>query len=155
LVLGRQWSDVSAIMPLRAKNVRILTIDGPLLNRLYLAEGLGAGEGLLKAASKEQPAPTFQAKMSPNELVEFVSESVASMGYQRVSTKKLRPAKVGRTVAYRFDLEAQTESGLQLQGTAQVAVVEGKLYVVLYVAPAEHYFAATLPEVEGVMASQS
>jgi len=155
VVLGREWSDISAVMPQKARNVRVLTIDGPLLNRLYLIEGLNTGEGLLKSPAKERPAPRFHGDMSATELVEFMSDSVAAMGYQRIATNKLRPAKVGAKNGYRFDLEAQTESGLELRGQAQVAVLEGKLYAVLYLAPAEHYFAAGLPEVEAIMGSQS
>jgi hypothetical protein len=153
VILGRQWSDISAIMPQRQKNVRVLSIDGPLLNRLYLAQGLAPGEGLMKAVSKEHPSPSFHADMSPTEMVEFVSDSVASLGYQRVTTSKLRPAKMGSTNALRFDLTAQTESGLQLRGAAETAVLNGKLYLVLYLAPAEHYFDASSAEVESIMNS--
>lgn len=153
--LGREWSDISAIVPQRMKNVRLLTIDGPLLNRLYLAEGLAPGEGLIKSVSREHAAPAFHADMSATELVEFLSDSTAALGYQRVTTSHLRPAKVGAQTAYRVDLQAQTESGLQLSGTAQMAVLNGKLYLILYLAPSEYYYGATLPEVEGIMRSQA
>jgi hypothetical protein len=153
VVLGRMWSDISAILPQRAKNVRVLSIDGPLLNRLYLAQGLAPGDGLLKSASKEHPAPVFHADMSPTETVEFVTDSVAAIGYQQVTTSRLRPAQIGASNALRFDLEAQTESGLELKGTAQAAVIAGKLYLVLYLAPAEHYFDANMSEVEAILHS--
>ena len=134
VVLARQWSDVSALLPQRSKKVRVLTIDGPLLNRLYLAQGLAPGEGLVTAVSKERPVPVFHADMAPTELVEFVSNSIATIGYQRVETAKLRPAKFGETDALRFDVTAQTDSGLEMMGTAEVAAAGGKLYLVLYLA---------------------
>lgn len=153
VTLGRQWSDVSAILPQRAKKVRVLSIDGPMLNRLYVAEGLGAGEGLLRGASKERPAPTFHTDMGPNELVELTADSLAQLGYQRVATSELRPVKFGGHQGLRFDIEAQTESGLEIKGTASLAVINSKLYLIAYVAPAEHYFRAILPEVETIMGS--
>ena len=153
VVLSRPWSDVSALVPQRSKKVRVLTIDGPLLNRLYLAQGIAAGEGLLKPVSKEQPVPVFHADMAPTELVELVSNSIAAMGYHRVETAKLRPAKFGAADGLRFDIKAQTDGGLEMMGTAEVATADGKLYLVLYLAPAEHYFAANLPDVESIMDS--
>lgn len=151
--LSRDWADVSALMPQRHKKVRVLTQDGPQLNRLYLAPGLAPGEGLIKGASKERPAPKYHAGMAPTELVEFVTESVAAMGYQRVETARLRPAKFAGGRAIRFDISGLTEAGLKISGTAQVAEANGKLYVVLYLAPSEHYYPSGVPQVESLLNS--
>jgi hypothetical protein len=140
-------------MPQRGKSVRVLTIDGPLLNRVYLAQGLQQGVGLLKPVSKEHPVPTYHADMSATELVEFVSDSVAAMGYQRIETATLKPAKFGAVDGLRFGMTAQTESGLEMKGAAETAVVDGKLYLILYLAPREHYFDANLADVEAIMNS--
>ncbi|HEY8574317.1 hypothetical protein [Phenylobacterium sp.] len=151
--LGREWSDISNIMTGRPKNVRLLSIDGPLLNRLYLTDGLAPGQFLVKPAKRERPTPTYRANMAATELVEFVADSVAALDYQRVETSNLRPTKFVGADGVRFDISAQTAEGLDMAGTASVAEAGGKLYVILYLAPKEHYFAATLPEVEQVMAS--
>jgi hypothetical protein len=153
VTLGREWSDISKIMNGRPQNVRLLSIDGPLLNRLYISDGLNPGEFLVKPASAERPTPAYHKDMSPNELVEFVADSVSALEYERVETRGLRPAKVGATQGLRFDIAAKTRDGLEIGGTAQVAEVGGRLYVILYLAPAEHYFAANLPDVEAVMSS--
>lgn len=153
VTLGHEWSDISAIMNQRPAKVRLLSMDGPLLNRLYLTDGLEPGEFIVKPLAKERPTPTYRAGMAPTELVEFVSDSVAALDYQRVETDNLRPAKVGSAEGLRFDLKAKTKEGLDISGSAQAAEVGGKLYVVLYLAPSEHYFAAELPEVETVLGS--
>jgi len=150
---SRDWSDISALMPQRQSNVRVLTLDGPLLNRLYLAQGLAPGQGLIKRISKEKPAPTFRSDMSPTEVVEFVTDSVVALGYQRVDTSRLRPGTFGGAQALRFELSAQTDSGLDVAGTAQAAVAGGKLYLILFLAPKEHYFAATEGEIEALLKS--
>lgn len=153
VTLNRMWSDVSNVLPGKSAKVKVLSIDGPLLNRVYVVQGLAPGEGLLTAAAKEHPVPTFHADMSATELVEFVSDSVTAAGYQRVETSKLRPAKFGTAGAVRFDIAAKTATGLEMQGAAEVAAAGGKLYLVLYLAPAEHYYATTLPDVEAIMNS--
>lgn len=153
VALGREWSDISATMANRTKKVRLLSIDGPLLNRLYLTDGLVPGDYLIKPAAKEQPTPVIRADMSASERLEFVTDSVAALEYQRVQLVRPRAAKLGEASAVRFDLNAQTKEGLEMRGTGVIAEKDGKVYVLLYLAPAEHYFAAILPEVETVMAS--
>jgi len=155
VTLGRMWSDVSPILVGRSKKVRVLSIDGPFLNRLYVTEGLVPGEGLVRSTVKERPTPMIRSGMSANERMEFVADSIAAMEYQRVEASAPRPAKFGSANAIRFDIEAKTPEGLDMKGTALVAEAAGKVYVILYLAPAEHYFAATLGEVESVMASVS
>jgi len=153
VVLGREWSDISNIMTARPKKVRLLSIDGPLLNRLYITQGLKPGEFMVKPARREKTTPLVTANMSGTERIEFVTDSVAALDYQRVEAERPRPAKFGSADAVRFDLKAQTSEGLDVSGTALVADVGGLLYVVLYLAPTEHYYEAYLPEVERMMAS--
>lgn len=153
VTLGRLWSDASAFGNGGQKAVKMLTIDGWGLNRLYVIDGLNSGQYIVRAARKEQPTPTFKAGMTPTEQVEFVAESVAALGYQRVETENLRPAKVGDKDALRADIVAKTPEGLDISGVTQIAEVNGRLYVILYLAPTEHYFRATQAEVESVMNS--
>jgi hypothetical protein len=155
ITLSREWSDISILLPQRNPKVRVLSIDGPMLNRLYLAQGLTPGESLIKAQNKDHPTPTFRPDMGGTDLVEFISDSVAAMGYERVATSKLRPAIFGKGEAFRFGISAKTESGLEINGDAEVATADGKLYAVIYLAPAEHYYEATLPDVEAILNSAS
>lgn len=151
--LSREWSDVSVLLPGANKKVKVLSIDGPLLNRLYVTDGLAVGESLVKTATKEQPTPKLRAGMNSSERMEFVADSIAAMGYQRVETSRPRPAKFGAQTGVRFDLIARTEEGLDVKGTALAAEAGGKSYFVIYIAPGEHYFQANLPDAEAVMAS--
>lgn len=152
VTLGRLWSDASPFSG-GSKAVKMLTIDGWQLNRLYVVDGLKSGEFMVRPARKEQPTPSFKTGMTPLEQVEFVAESVAALGYQRVETDGLRPARVGGADGLRADISAKTPEGLNISGVTQIAEVNGRLYVLLYLAPAEHYFAATRDEVEAVMDS--
>jgi hypothetical protein len=154
VTLGREWSDISQIMPARSKKVRLLSIEGPLLNRLYLTEGLIAGDYMIKAAAKERPTPTVRTDMSVSEEIEFVADSVSAMDYLHVETSHPRPLKFGAAPGVRFDIAASTKDGLEIRGVGAVARgAKGQIYVILYLAPAEHYFDATLADVESVIAS--
>ena len=153
VTLGRQWSDISQIMPQRSKKVRLLSIEGPLLNRLYLSEGLVAGDYMIKPMAKERPTPTVGADMSVTEQIAFVADNVSAMDYLHVATSHPRPVKLGAASGVRFDIDATTKAGLEIKGVGAVARAGGKLYVVLYLAPAEHYFQTSLPEVESIIAS--
>jgi hypothetical protein len=151
--LGRDWSNMSASMPGRSKKVSVLSIDGPLLNRLYVSDALVAGDYIIKPLDKARPTPTVRTGMSATERVEFVIDTVSALDYLHAEAKSLRPAKFRGQNAVRFDLTAQTKEGLDISGTGLVAEVSGKTYVILYLAPGEYYFDAYLPEVEKVMAS--
>ena len=153
VALGREWSDISAMMAGKTKKVRLLSLDGPLLNRLYLTDGLAAGDFLIKPQSKETPTPVIRSDMSPSERLEFIADSLAALEYQHVELVKPRPGAIGDTPGVRFDVTAQTKDGLDIRGAGLVAVRDSKVYVLLYLAPAEYYFQANLADVEAIMAS--
>jgi hypothetical protein len=153
VTLGGEWSDISKIMVGRPANVHLLSIDGPLLDRLYLTEGLAAGDFLVKPEAKDRPTPTYRAGMSPNELIEFLTGSVAALNYERVETSNLRPAKLAGVDGLCFEIAGRTREGLDMSGTAILSEKGGKLYVMLYLAPTEHYFKLHLADVESIMAS--
>ncbi len=152
VTLGRTWGDASAFAG-APKAVKMLTIDGWQLNRLYVIDGLKSGDYIVRPASKEKPTPTFRTGMTPIEQVELVAESVAAMGYQRVETDGIRPVRVGDADGLRADISAKSPEGLNISGVTQIVEIQGRLYVILYLAPAEHYFEATRAEVEAIMAS--
>jgi hypothetical protein len=152
VTLGKSWSVVPQTFTLN-REVKYLTIDGPLLNNFYLTDGLAVGRSIVRTPQKSRPMPVVKAAMSETEMAEFVTDTVAAFGYERVSSANLRPSKFGSVDAVRFDLTAATDSGLEIDGTAQVAEKAGKLHVMLFLAPREHYFGALKSEVDGVFAS--
>ncbi|MBX9576094.1 MAG: hypothetical protein K2X07_10695 [Caulobacteraceae bacterium] len=149
--LDRAWNDVSGVWTDRPKKVRLLSLDGPLLNRLYLTEGLIDGDVMVRSPRRESRTPVYASSMSVNEQVEFVAQSLALLGYERVETSGLRPVEVSGVRGARFDVVAQTSGGLQVKGIGQVVRAGEKLYVALYVAPAEHYFDASKGSAEQAM----
>ncbi|HWA60904.1 MAG TPA: hypothetical protein VG939_05990 [Caulobacteraceae bacterium] len=153
VTLGREWSDVSAMLGVHERGMRVLSVDGPLLNRLYLSEGLAPGESMVHSTVKEKPTPTVKADFTPQETVEFVADSVAALGYLKVESANLRPGRFGDTDGVMFDLTGTTSEGLDVRGEGMTAVRGGKLYVILFLAPTEHYFGDGQAEAESIMRS--
>jgi hypothetical protein len=149
--LQKTWSSVSPLYLNR--EVKYLTIDGPLLNNFYLTEGLGVGRSVVRTTRKSRPMPVVKTDMSETEMAEFVVDTVAAFGYEGVASQDLRPAKFGNVDAVRFDLTAKTDEGLEIKGTSQVAMVGGKLHLMLFLAPGEYYYSNLLGEVDRVFGS--
>lgn len=152
VTLNRAWSDFTPVMGL--KKVRMLSIDGPLLNRLYLSEALVAGDYIVQPANRrEATTPAYDASMSVTEQVEFVANSVTALAYERVATSGVRPVQVNGQRGVRFDIEAATKEGLLIKGRGQAVKAGDRLYVAIYLAPGEHYFAESLASAEAAMDS--
>jgi hypothetical protein len=150
VAFARPWSDITFMLPNRPRNMRLLSVDGPLLNRLYLA-ALEPGESLLRPRDNDTPRPIYRADMSDTELVEFVIDCVA-VEYQAPEATALRPQDFAGSPGVRFDLSARTSDGLNITGTALVARAGQWLHMMLFLAPSEHYYAVMLPEVETIFA---
>lgn len=153
VTLGREWSDISGIAPERPGNLRLLSIDGPLLNRLYMAHDVQPGSGLVRPSSRDRVVPVYRADMTSRELVEFVTQSVEAWGYLNVETEALLPADFAGRPGVAFNFAAQTEEGLNMSGRAAAAARDNALQVMVYLAPTEHYYARHQAEVDAIFAS--
>lgn len=155
--LSRNWSDISKLYAYRAKKVKILSIDGPGLNRLFVSDALGAADPLMvnpmRGDRKNAPAPRGKANMSYQEQIEFVATSLTTLDYQKVETSAPKPVDLNGTRAVRFDFTAKTPEGLNIKGIAQAASKGGLSYYVVYLAPAEHYYDASLTDALATMDS--
>lgn len=150
--LDRNWNDISQLMLGQPKTVRLLSVDGPLLNRLYLSDGLGEGDAFVRPVrSREATTPVYRADMGFSEQVEFIADSVTALGYEHVASSAVRPIAVSDTRGVRFEISAETKEGLEIKGFGQAVAKNGRLYVAVYLAPAEHYFDATRGNAEAAM----
>jgi hypothetical protein len=151
--LGREWSDITAIVPQKGPGVRILTVDGPLLNQLHLAGGLKPGQAMVRTFDRERPTPTLRADMTGTERIEFVRDTVTALGVLQAETSSPRPWSFRGSSAIRVDLDGRMQSGLAVKGAGVIAPRGDTHTVIIYLAPAEHYFSALAPEVDRVLSS--
>jgi hypothetical protein len=128
------------------------TMDGIALDRLRFFVALGEGESLAKPLGK-RPLPAFHAAMSPHEIVELY-EAFTTEDASAFTLTRLAPSKFLGAEGFRFEFELTRRlDHLTLRGLGYGAVVNGRLYLIIYSAPGLYYFERHLPAAEAAVAS--
>jgi hypothetical protein len=130
----------------------IWTIDGPLLDRLRFHGAVAPGAPLDYQA-RGQTLPQFRAGMGPSEIAELVTDTVAARGNSDVEMLALAPAPFAGLEGFRLDYRFLNADGLELLGRARGAERDGRLYLIVFEAAADHYFARLAPTVDRLMDS--
>ena len=155
LRFGKLWSDITSDSQNLSNNVKILTIDGALLNRLYLVEGLASGSGIVQSRGEEDQVPVYTDGMNFRELTEFTAQTVEVLDYANVEVGDFSVGSLGGERAVVFSLAAQTDDGLNISGRCLAGVKNGLFNGLIYLAPAEYYFDLHRDEVEAIFRSAS
>jgi hypothetical protein len=148
--LDHNWTHVPPALN-ASTNGSALTRHGLALNRVDLIS-IAPGEAIIRVDRRTQ-APRFQQNLSAPELVELVTASLARMGYTNVQTADVRPTQLGGAEGIRFSLTGAYQSGLNMRGDVALAQANGKLNVIMYTAPAAHYFEANALDFEHMIQS--
>jgi hypothetical protein len=151
--LGRNWSNITAISPGLSPQVKVFSIDGPQLNRLYLVGGLEANQGLFRKQGKEKTRPVLKTAMTGSDQIEFLRDSVAALEFRNVEIVQPRPVSLSGSPAIRVNLTARTVEGLEVAGTAVIQKLGEKYNLLIFVAPREHYFDALTSEINSMTGS--
>lgn len=147
------WSDVTGLYGAQTPKTRVLTLNGMLLDRLYLVGGVAPGKSIVRSFSKEKPTPLMRADLSQTEQVEFITDSIAALGYKRVESVGVQPQSFAGKDGLRIDYAAQTAEGLDIRGAALIAVSDNKMNAMIFLAPKEHYFPQSIARVEAIFRS--
>jgi hypothetical protein len=141
---GRAWTRIS-------QDPYLWTIDGISLGRLQTWAGVEPGEPLLEMQDRQ--TPVFRTELTAFELAELVADTIEVVtGGSDVAIADLRPATFADIGGVEFEV-AFVERGLPMQGTAFGAVRNGKLDLLLFVAPREYYFEHYRPMVRKIFDS--
>ena len=122
-----------------ADKTEVWTVDGPRLQALRFFKGVEDEEPLLEA-SEDAKLPLFRATMTPNEVMELVVDTFSRSGASQVEARGLRPADFGDAPGFRFEFTFLDGEGLETEGMASGAVIEDRLYMILYTGSRVHYF---------------
>jgi hypothetical protein len=131
------------------------TLDGPLLDGISFVAGLRSGHFLVRQRrSDSQQVPKFRSDMTPPEIAAMI-ESLYRMrgGTVEFHTLSLKPRPFLGANGFQLDYEHLDDDELWRKGRAVGAVVNGELYMILTDAARSHYYAATLPDFEALVAS--
>jgi hypothetical protein len=138
------------------KKAEIWTLDGTNLNELYFVSGLAAGETLYRdAKKKDQPLPTLGSSVQLTDIPDFVESSTrVALNTSVFTMKEVRPTTFAGHAGVRFAYEFAVEgSPLLRKGLGAGAIVDGKLQLIVYTAPAVYFFDRDAPKVEAIIAS--
>ena len=150
---GEAWS---ALTTTNEPNLRIWTMDGPLLNTMAFVPGVENGGSILKSQPGKEPMPVFRSGMGPSEVAELFEATIAKsiQGGSIVKTSGLRPAPFGDKQGFRFDFTLVNQADeVERKGVAAGTVHNGRLYLIYFHGARMHYFPKRAQEVERVIAS--
>lgn len=132
------------------------TRDGLALNEVTFFAGVMDGETLyFPPLGKPKQLPMFRSAMLPTDIVELFESSnriILESSVFKVDT--IAPARLGKFDGVRFSYSyAAQDEGLTRKGEGVAAIVDGRLYLVNFIAPAIHYFDRDIGEVRQMVAS--
>ena len=144
--VDREWSR------LQESGLETWTVDGPILEAIRFFDAVDDGDPLFHRFD-DRKLPTFDKRMTALEVQELVVDTLSQLGAASVQAKDLRPMRFGQYPGYRFALEFLSDGGLELDGVAAGAIVDERLYLILYTGTRIHYFPKYRDAVERLFTS--
>ena len=141
------WSDV--------RDVEDWTLNGPYLDGISFVSGLKSGAYLVRQSKRaDQQVPKFRDDMTPPEIAAML-ESLYRVkgGAVEFRTLSLQPRQFLGANGFQLDYEHLDSDELWRKGRAVGAVIDGKLYLILFDAARSHYYGTILPDFESIVAS--
>jgi hypothetical protein len=151
----RAWNRYRARLFIDIRQVEDWTLNGPYLDGISFVSGLKSGQYLIyQRKTEDQQVPKFRSDMTPPEIAAML-ESLYRVrgGAVDFRTLQLQPRPFLGANGFQLDYEHLDGDELWRKGRAVGAVINGRLYLILLDAARMHYYAATLPDFEAVVAS--
>ena len=137
---------------LPAGKSEVWTVDGTRLQAIRFYKGIEDEEALFETRG-DLKLPVFRADMTANDIMEFVVDSYSRLGASQVEARGLRPDDFGEAPGFRFEFGFLDPDGLEAEGMASGAVIEERLYLILYTGSRAHYFPKHKNDVEKLLDS--
>ena len=140
------WSQRSSSAPV------VWTVDGEGLEFMLHFDGIESGTKIFKGMPEDgQP---FSADMRASDIADLFIESFGqARGAGAVRLLSLRPTEFGPWSGFAFELEFESVGGLPMRALATGAVVDERLYLIVYAGARDYYFDKYLPHVEEIVNS--
>lgn len=146
---GLDWSRI------RGHRSEVWTIDGVQLNRLLIFSRIRPNEDIFQRARERKSRPDglwYRPGMRLDELESLIADGFnIQNGWTGVRTANLRPHAFGSAEGIRFDIEATSISGLIYKGTIAAAERNGRLNVIVWLAPKQYYHGRDVAAVESML----
>lgn len=151
----REWNKQRPRLFDDIGDVEDWTLNGPYLDGLTFVSGLTNNRYLIRQSRfEDRQVPKFRSDMSAPEITSMI-ESLYRVRGGAVELRSL--ALLPRTFlgqnGFQWDYEHLDGDELWRKGRVVGAVVDGKLYMIMYDAVRSHYYANALPDFETIVAS--
>jgi len=156
VVAPRPWNERRrSILFDDVREVEDWTLDGPILDGISFVSGMKSGRYLIRQRkSADQQVPKFRSDMTPPEIAAML-ESLYRVrgGAVEFRTLSLQPRPFLGANGFQLDYEHLDSDELWRKGRVVGAVIDGRLYLILLDAARSHYYNASLPDFEAIVAS--
>jgi len=156
VVAPRPWNERRrSILFDDVREVEDWTLNGPILDGISFVTGMKSGRYLIRQRkSADQQVPKFRSDMTPPEIAAML-ESLYRVrgGAVDFRTLSLQPRPFLGANGFQLDYEHLDTDELWRKGRVVGAVIDGRLYMILLDAARSHYYNATLPDFEAIVAS--
>lgn len=151
----REWNKISSSLFVDIHAVEDWTQNGPYLDGISFVTGLKDGKALVYQRSRDnRQVPKFRSNMTPLEITAMI-ESLFRVraGAVDFKTVALSPRTFMGYNGFQYDYEHLDSDEVRRKGRAVGAVIDGRLYLILFDAARSHYYGALLPDFEAVVNS--
>ena len=131
------------------------TLNGPYLDGISFVSGLPDGKYLVRQRrTEDRQVPKFRSEMTAPEIASMI-ESLFRVrgGTIDFRTLSLQPRPFLGANGFQLDFEHLDSDELWRKGRVVGAVINGRLYLMLYDAARSHYYANALPDFEALARS--
>ncbi len=151
----REWNKISGSLFVDIHAVEDWTQNGPYLDGISFVTGLKDGKALVYQRRRDdRQVPKFRSNMTPPEIAAMI-ESLFRVraGAVDFQTLSMTPRQFLGTNGFQFDYEHLDSDEVRRKGRAVAAVINGRLYMILFDAARAHYYNALLPDFEALVNS--
>jgi len=131
------------------------TLNGPILDSLAFLGGIPNNQAIVRQRRRdERQVPNFRADMTPPEIASMIESFYRiRAGATRFEMTGLQPRTFLGQQGFQFDYDHLGGDEVQRRGRAVGAVINSRLYLILFDATRLHYFPTGLPEFERIVQS--
>ena len=151
----RPWNRVRPALFQDIHETEDWTLNGPLLDGMSFVAGLPGGKYLIRQRrTEDRQVPKFRSDMTAPEITAML-ESLYRVrgGAVDFRTLSLQPRPFLGANGFELDYEYLDTDELWRKGRVVGAVINDRLYLILFDAARSHYYEATLPDFESIVAS--
>lgn len=149
----REWNRTSRIWVLDdVRQVEDWTLNGPYLDSMSFVTGLRGGRYIIRQNKRDaQQVPKFRSDMTAPEITSMLESFFrVKAGSIDFRTTGLIPRTFMGYPGFQWDYDHLDSDEVWRRGRAAGAVIDGRLYLILYDAARSHYFNAAVADFEAV-----